>query len=255
MLPALCAAGCGIAALLAEDKGLNPFDHPEIGEIRMIQVRVEFVEMSHHKLTELLFLDESETSDASALRETVAKLVKGGEATILETMMITTPSGKSAITESVREFIYPTEYEPPEIPTEVDLPDKKGGLTPEDIKMLWMMATPATPTAFETRELGSTLEVEATLADPGKQIDLKLTPEIVWHTGNIVWAERKDGLGNVSKIEMPAFYRLSIDTAVTCVDGQYCLIAALSPKDQNGVTDFTRKVMVFVRCDIKNVRK
>jgi hypothetical protein len=84
MLPALCAAGCGIAALLAEDKGLNPFDHPEIGEIRMIQVRVEFVEMSHHKLTELLFLDESETSDASALRETVAKLVKGGEATILE---------------------------------------------------------------------------------------------------------------------------------------------------------------------------
>jgi hypothetical protein len=40
--------------------------------------------MSHDKLTELLFLDESETSDASALRETVAKLVKGGEATILE---------------------------------------------------------------------------------------------------------------------------------------------------------------------------
>jgi hypothetical protein len=254
MMPALWAAGCGIAALLAEDKELNPFDHPELGEVRMIQVRVEFVEMSHAKLTELLFHEEPETSDATALRETVAKLVKGGEATILETMMITASGGKSAKTESVREFIYPTEYEPPEIPTEVDLPDKKGGLTPDDIKALWMMATPATPTAFETRHLGSTLEVEATLAAAHKQIDLTLCPEIVWHTGNIIWAERKDGLGNVSRIEMPAFYTISIRTAVTCVDGQYCLMAALSPKDQNGVTDFTRKVMVFVRCDIVNVR-
>jgi hypothetical protein len=255
ILPALCAAGCGIAALLAEDKELNPFDHPEIGEVRMIQVRVEFVEMSHDKLTELLFLEEPDSSDATALRETVAKLVKGGEATILETMMITAPSGKKANTQSVREFIYPTEYEPPEIPTEIDLPDKNGGLTSDDIKALWMMATPATPTAFETRNLGSTLEVEATLAAVGKQIDLQLYPEIVWHTGNIVWAERKDGLGNVSKIEMPAFYRISISTEVTCVDGQYCLMAVLSPKDQNGITDFTRKVMVFVRCDIKNVRQ
>jgi hypothetical protein len=32
-------------------------------------------------------------------------------------------------------------------------------------------------------------------------------------------------------------------------------MAVLSPKDQNGITDFTRKVMVFVRCDIKNVRQ
>ncbi len=62
-------------------------------------------------------------------------------------------------------------------------------------------------------------------------------------------------LGNVSKIEMPQMYKLSVQTAITCLDGQYNLIAALSPKDQDGVTDLTRKVMVFVKCDVQIVKE
>jgi hypothetical protein len=265
LIPTIFAGGLGLAALLAQEKEVDPFDpsqgaeksiqvppsDPTWGTPKLIEVRVEFVEMSHEKLTELVFLEEPGSSDATALRRTVAELVKGGEASILETMMVVARSGQKATSESIREFIYPTEYEPPEVP----MPKNKGNLTPDDLKALWMMATPATPTAFETKNLGSRLEVDVTISPDDGLIDLRVIPEIIWHTGNDVWVERKDGLGNVSKIEMPGFYKVSVNTAITCVPGQYNLVAALSPKDQNGVTDMTRKVMVFVKCDVEAVQK
>lgn len=253
-MPALCAAGFGMVPMLAQEKEVDPFNQFDPNTAPIIQVRVEFVEMNHKKLTELLFLDEEESSDASALRNTVAELVKSGEASVLETIMASAADCQRATSESILEYIYPTEYEPPEIPTEVDQPDKEGGVTADDIKALSIMATPATPTAFETRDLGSALEIDVNLLSD-KKIFLRFMPEIVWHTGNTVWTERKDGLGNVSRIEMPQFYKLSFNTALTCIDGQYNLVAVLSPKDQNGITDFSRKVMVFVRCDIKTVRE
>jgi len=248
LIPTIFAGGLGLAALLAQEKDVDPFE-PGVGAPKLVKVRVEFVEMSHEKLTELLFLEEPGSSDATALRKTVAELVKGGDASILETMMVVARSGQKATSESIREFIYPTEYEPPEVP----MPKNKGNLTPEDLKALGAMATPATPTAFETKNLGSILEVQPTISPDDGLVDLRFLPEIVWHTGNDVWVERKDGLGNVSKIEMPGFYKVSLNTAITCVPGQYNLVAALSPKDQNGVTDMTRKVMVFVRCDLQTI--
>lgn len=238
----------------SDSEGVGLFD-PDQNCPAFIQVQVEFVELSHKKMTELLFLSEPESSDATGLRKQLAGLVKDGEAEVLETMMVVARNGEKAISEGIREFIYPTEYEPAEVPNEVDLPDKKGGLTPEDVKLLSMLRTPATPTSFETRNLGSTLEIAPNVGENHRVIDLQLAPEIVWHAGNTIWNETKDGAGNVATIEMPLFYKLSVSTAITCIDGQYTLIAALSPKDQNGVMDFTRKVMVFVKCDVMKVKE
>lgn len=237
-----------------EADGIDPFD-PDQNVPVFIQVQVEFVELSHKKMTELLFLSEPESSDATGLRKQLAGLVKTGEAQVLETMMVVARNGEKAVSEGIREFIYPTEYEPAEVPNEVDLPDKKGGLTPDDVKLLSMLRTPATPTSFETRHLGSTLEIEPNLGADGRIIDLIFAPEIVWHTGNTIWNETKDGMGNVATIEMPLFYKLAVNTAITCIDGQYTMVAALSPKDQHGEMDFTRKVMVFVKCDVMKVKE
>jgi len=237
-----------------ESNVVDPFD-PDQNCPVFVQVQVEFVELSHEKMTELLFLSSPESSDATALRKQLGEMATSGEARVLETMMVVARNGEKASSEGIKEFIYPTEYEPAEIPNEVDLPDKKGGLTPEDVKLLWMLRTPATPTAFETRNLGSTLEVEANLGEDGRIIDLRFAPEIVWHTGNTVWNKTTDGAGNVSTIEMPLIYKLAVNTAITCIDGQYTLVAALSPKDQNGVMDFARKVMVFVKCDVMKVKE
>ena len=54
---------------------------------------------------------------------------------------------------------------------------------------------------------------------------------------------------------MPNFYVLKVKTGATMIAGQTHMIAALSPKDMEGNTDQTRKVMVFVRADILSVGK
>ena len=42
--------------------------------------------------------------------------------------------------------------------------------------------------------------------------------------------------------------------AITCIKGQYMLVTVQSPKDAKGDADMTRKVMVFVKCDILPVK-
>ena len=53
---------------------------------------------------------------------------------------------------------------------------------------------------------------------------------------------------------MPDFYKVEIATSISCVDGQYNFIGCLSPKDSKGEVDMTRKLMVFVKCDILTVK-
>ena len=93
------------------------------------------------------------------------------------------------------------------------------------------------------------MEIEPTLSEDGRIIDLRFVPEIVYHVGNNIWAEWKGEHGN-SPVQMPTFYTLRVNTAVTLADGQPMLVAALSPKNKDGVPDFTRKLMVFVKADV-----
>jgi len=93
------------------------------------------------------------------------------------------------------------------------------------------------------------LEIEPKLSGDHKTIDLRFVPEIVYHVGNEVWAEWKGEHGN-SPIQLPTFYTVRINTAVTLAAGHYMLTAALSPKNKEGVPDFTRKLMIFVKADV-----
>ncbi len=225
----------------------DPFD-PDLNAPKLIQVQVEFVELSHEKLTELLFLAQPASADATGLRQKVQEMVTKNEAKVLETQMVTVKSGQKSTTESIQEFIYPTEYMPP---SEKD--SKKSPVATFSPSNSFPF-NPATPTAFETRNCGSTLEAEPTLDETGKLVDVRLVPELVWHTGNTVWQEAKDELGNLSKIEMPGIYALQFNASITCLAGQYTLAAISSPKDDNGITDMTQKVMIFVKCDVLSVK-
>lgn len=220
---------------------LGEFDHLP----KQIRVQVEFIEVSHEQLTELLFAPKV-PANGTELRKQLAQLVKDGKAGIVETLLCTARSGQKATTESIEEFIYPTEYEPAELPAEPSKDKDK------DDKTKTTRRDPAIgplPTAFETRNLGSTLEIEPTLSEDNKIIDLRFVPEIVYHVGNTVWAEWKGEHGN-SPVQMPTFYTLRVNTSVTLADGQSMLVAALSPKNKDGVPDFTRKLMVFVKADV-----
>ena len=213
---------------------------------KQIRVQVEFIDVSHEQLTELLFGEKAPANDEE-MRKQVAQLVKDGKASILETMLCIARSGQKATSEAIEEYIYPTEYEPAEMPEKVEIDGKQdGGISLQGRRDL---ATGPTPTAFETRNLGSTLEIEPTLGVDNKIIDLRFLPEIVYHVGNEVWAEWKGQHGN-SPIQMPKFYKVSVNTSVTLADGKPMLVAAVSPKDEQGKPDLTRKLMVFVKADV-----
>ena len=211
---------------------------------RLVRVMAEFIEVPHEELTRLLLAPRTSSNDTE-LRKEVAKLVREGKATVVETMLCTGRSGERSLVESIEEYIYPTEYEPAGMPSQIHTTGD-GEKIESDSRDL---ATGPTPTSFETRNLGSTLEIEPMIGANNMLIDLRIAPEIVYHVGNETWAEWKDQYGDAS-IKMPTMYSMRTSTSVTLVDGQILLAAALSPKGENGFPDFTRKVMVFVRCDI-----
>ncbi len=94
-------------------------------------------------------------------------------------------SGERSKIEVIREFIYPTEYEPPELPNTVGGGDAVLDLTTGTIGVSNPATpiTPAHPTAFETRNVGVTLEVEPTVGPNKKFIELSLRPELVEFEG------------------------------------------------------------------------
>jgi len=228
------------------DSGQDVFDEHAPNQT---QVQVEFVEMSHEALTKLFFMAKPGSANAGKLRQQVQDMVVKNEAKVLETQIICAKSGLKATAESIHEFIYPTEYEPPQIPVTLTSDNKEGSpLGTSGPKH------PFLPTAFETRNLGSTIEIEPTIGEGDNNIDLRFIPELVYHTGNTIWLEHKDEKGNVSKIQMPNLCTLRLNTQLTCKDGQYTLAGTVSPKDAKGEIDMTRKVMIFVKCDILTVR-
>ncbi|MCP5547535.1 MAG: hypothetical protein H7A50_09195 [Akkermansiaceae bacterium] len=213
---------------------------------KQVRVVAEFIEVSHEQFTELMFGEKPAANDTE-LRKQVAQLVKDGKAGIVETMMCLARSGQKATSESIEEFIYPTEYEPAELPSDIHFKSKEDEEKARSARRDF--ATGPTPTAFETRNLGSTLEIEPTLSEDDMIIDLRFVPEIVYHVGNTVWAEWKDERGS-APVQMPTMYTLRLNTSATLAPGKPMLMAALSPKDEKGHPDFKRKLMVFVRADV-----
>ena len=217
-------------------------EHAESLLPKIIRTQVEYIEVPQEVMVDLMY-GENKSVDDTKLRDELQKLLKKGEATMLESQMVVSRSGERATSESIKEYIYPTEFEPSEVPNKVNVDGEETG---EKLKDL---ATRPTPTTFETRNLGNTLEVEPILGETGAIIDLTLRPEIVWHVKNEVWAEWRDHRGN-SDIKMPTMYTLRMNTSVTVKKGEYRLVAAMSPKDDKGFPDPKRKVMVFVKADV-----
>lgn len=164
---------------------------------------------------------------------------------LLSAPSVTTRSGLPARIEIIREFIYPTEYDPPELPNRVvttSSGNERGSASSFPV-------TPANPTAFETRNTGVTLEVDPTVAQTGYTIDLNLAPEVVEfqgfiNYGNPITSPAQDALGRPSsviitenRIEMPVFSTRRVKTQVTVWDGQTVAIGGLIREDVQDVED------------------
>jgi general secretion pathway protein D len=158
---------------------------------------------------------------------------------------VTVTSGRKATINICRKFPYPRSYSPPQIPQ-----TQGGGLAP---------ATPATPTDFETRNVGVQLEVEPTVGPDGYTIELSLSPQITEFQGFVNYgtpifasAPRYIGVGTNgvrgdtaqipltdNTINQPVFSVRQVDTQVTLYDGQTVVLGGLMREDVQKVQDKT----------------
>ena len=180
---------------------------------------------------------------------------------------VVTRSGQRAKIEIIREFIYPTEYDPPEIPQEFfgggiqgggGLGGLGGGLAGlgggGGGAAGGFPVTPANPTSFEMRPVGVTLEVDPVVGPDGFTLELNIAPEVTEFEGFVNYGSpiqtgAVDALGQPTtvvltenRIEQPVFSTRKLTTSVTIWDGQTVAIGGLIREDVQNVQD---KVPLF----------
>ncbi len=88
-------------------------------------------------------------------------------------------SGQRAKVQVIREFRYPTEFDPPEIPQTFG---NTGNNNNNNVFSVppgnQFPVTPTTPTNFESRDVGDELEIEATIGPDNQTIELDISPSI-----------------------------------------------------------------------------
>lgn len=162
---------------------------------------------------------------------------------------VTAKSGQKATIEVIREFIYPTEYDPPQLPTTTGasfgsttnpLTAATDALTGSSSSGSSFPVTPATPTAFSTRNTGVTLEIEPTIGENDFVVDLRFAPEIVEFEGFINYGSPIVGGGitiTENRIEMPVFSSRRVKTQLTVYDGYTVAVGGLMREDVQNVED------------------
>ncbi|MES2738035.1 MAG: Amuc_1098 family type IV pilus outer membrane protein [Verrucomicrobiota bacterium] len=168
---------------------------------------------------------------------------------------VTTKAGQRATIEVIREFIYPTEFDPPQIPTNVGATNGGSGGGSSAIPV-----TPTTPTAFEMKPVGVRMEVDPTVGADGYTIDLNLAPEVTEFDGFVNYGSPiysvaggnpiLDVFGNIigflpsTRVELtpniinqPVFSIRKVQTAVTIWDGQTVVLGGLIREDVQDVED------------------
>jgi len=171
---------------------------------------------------------------------------------------VTTKSGNKAIIKVVRDFPYPTEFLPPEVPDtseSINLSNNESGIVSTT-----SLVTPATPSAFTTKPLGVTLEVEPQVGADNYTIDLSLAPEVIDFDGFINYGSpiraprslsveeaaqqfitNPSGIGlytiTENVLNQPIFSVRKVTTSVSIWDGQTVALGGLIREDVQKVND------------------
>ncbi|NNE91142.1 MAG: hypothetical protein HKN23_05805 [Verrucomicrobiales bacterium] len=168
-------------------------------------------------------------------------------------------SGQQGKIEVIREFVYPTDYEAPEIPeiqNPVSKPDfgarprkKRLGERISEHRVLdTFPVTPSKPVAFETESLGVMFQVVAKSQGDGT-ISLQMSPQVVeqagfFNFGQPIVLPDTGPLGKTrlitlseNRVESPVFRRRKMEAHVRLPDGASYVFGGLVTTDRQSVQD------------------
>jgi beta-lactamase regulating signal transducer with metallopeptidase domain len=159
---------------------------------------------------------------------------------LLSAPRVTTKSGQRAVIEIIREFRYPSEFQPD--------PKQPDGLL---------------PITFETRNIGITLEAEPTVAPDGSSVDLGLVPQIVELMGFVRVRDgqpipltvdpTKKGLDQIlnaslpkDAVVQPIFSTRKISTSVRLKSGDTIVLGGLKHAAEGQTAEEPRVLFVLI---------
>ncbi|MGI9243547.1 MAG: hypothetical protein ACR2RV_22290 [Verrucomicrobiales bacterium] len=207
--------------------------------VSQVGVLVEHIQLEAATATKLV-REHAADADASVFRERVEGLIKAGEAEQIDSAYILNVSGERAKTESVHELIYPTEYDPPGIPSSIPTDGQAGGFP----------ITPSPAQAFDVRNVGSSFQVEPSWREEQRLIDLNIAPQRVSFVGFIHYGDGE------ALTQQPVFSVMKVQSNLRVPEGAYTLAAVQSPRDESADgavavrSDPSKRVLTFLKASL-----
>lgn len=229
-----CLVGIGLwgEGLFGQEKEVDPFNHEYTLKDKMIDDAPETWEVMWEVFS-VPFSDAAKLKrnqkDPGKIYEELVKRSGNGKAVLEEFVLLVGKIQNKSMTESNEEMIFPTEYEPPEIPLKIKN-------VPESPEVASFLITPATPTSFDTQKMGSDLKIE---------FEWKVTPDTIKVNLNFERAALLDfsnwGQGK-SKTKMPEFAVQGINRTVFLKSGKPMMVGTMSPPKERPEKNGKRRV-------------
>ncbi len=161
---------------------------------------------------------------------------------------VTTKSGLKATVKIIDEFVYPTQYTPPQIPQSTTNGAGILNQTPPTI-------APAFPSSWATKNIGVILEAKPTIEPDGHTINLELHPQTIDFDGFINYGTAINTIGyralsltnasiipfsstlTTNTINQPVFTVREVTTSVMVADGQTIVLGGLIREETQKTTD------------------
>lgn len=163
---------------------------------------------------------------------------------------VVTKSGVKGAVKIVNEFIYPMQYDPPQIPQNVGNPNGVIGNNNNQQNQPPPSITPSFPRDFTKENLGVVLEATPTIGPDGYTIDLELNPKVTDFDGFINYGSPINTVGSqlgtfnglpasvpivqtltTNTVNQPVFSVREVNTFVTVYDGATVALGGLIRED------------------------
>ena len=190
-----------------------------------IQVDVEMVAMPQELAIPLVpKLQSDDQAELTAAVSQIQQLIANKRATLTGWPMVVTVDGQRAVSETIVEKRYPSDFEiqkdeaPPAAVKDQEKPADGAG------------TVPLVPGNFETRNIGPTLEVEPKVMDGGKRIVISMVPQRVALNGYQTFQSGTTGRGKqketvIRTLDQPEFATTKVTTTISIKNSEHMLIA------------------------------
>jgi len=184
-----------------------------------------------------LLSDLQEDAKIDAAFAKLQEMIGRGEATLAANLMARGTGDNKLVAQSVEEVRYPTEFDPPNLPSEI--PKEK----PADFLKAWP-AVSITPTAFETRNVGTILELTVTAVSlDGQWITADVAPQHVRLPRHAKYDAGILASGDRLTMEQPLFTVLKSACTLQAHSGQRLLVGVHKvPGEENSMELFFLRI-------------